>query len=177
MNFDDFMKLTDPSGLDDSVPASKIWKRMKIVSKLFQTPRKRTFPSGKTPLTIWGGPPAVIKSVSFMKSAKILKIYGFHQFSTFSSIWWLLVVSTTLYRAPNPRKCWKYCSNISKRLGNTRFRAVKAPLTIWGGLPVLVGSLNFVSFQKSWKIMIFDDFRWFSSFPDNFWSGSEPKPV
>ena len=105
------------------------------------------------------------RSIGVTKIMKISKIHDSRQFSTFSSFRWLLVVSTTLCRPPKPGKCWKYCSNISKCLGNARFRAGKTPLTIWGGLPVLVGSLDFVNFQKSWKIMIFDDFRWFSSFP------------
>ena len=162
MEFVDFTK--SPGGITTVIPVQSD-VRIKLFPNCFKRLGNVRFRAEKTPLTIWGGPPAVIGSVNFMKSLKILKIHDFHQFSTFSSIWWLLVVSTTLYRPPKPGKCWKYCSNISKRLGNARFRAGKTPLTIWGGLPVLVGSLNFVNFQKSWKIMIFDDFRWFSSFP------------
>ena len=132
---------------------------LKILFKHFETPRKRTFPSGKTPLTIWGGPPAVIGSVNFMKSSKILKIHDFHQFSTFSSIWWLLVVSTTLYRPQKPGKCWKYCSNISKRLGNARFRAGKnSPDHL--GWSTRVGRV--IEFRRFPKIMKNHDFWWFS---------------
>ena len=84
---------------------------------------------------------------------------------------WIFIISATPSglddSVPTTKtwKCWKYAPIFYKHLGNARFRAGKTPLTIWGGLPVLVGSLNFVNFQKSWKIMIFDDFQWFSSFP------------
>ena len=99
------------------------------------------------------------------KIVKINENHDFRWFPLFSLFWWLLVVSTTLYRPPKPDKCWNYCLNFLRHLGNVRFRPGETPLTIWGVLSVVVGSVNFMKFQKITKIMIFDDFHHFSTHP------------
>ena len=47
MIFDIFIILAAPSGHDDTVRVTKTWEMLKMLFKLFKTPRKRAFPAGR----------------------------------------------------------------------------------------------------------------------------------
>jgi len=79
------MILVTPSGLDDSVPATKTWEMLKMLFKHFETPQKRTFPSGKTPPDHLGWSTRVGWVIEFhkiQKNANIMIFDDFHHFPT-----------------------------------------------------------------------------------------------
>ena len=75
--FNIFINLVTPSGLDDFVPATKTWEMLKILFKHFETPRKRTFPSGKNSPDHLGWSTRVGRVIEFRKFPKIMKKHDF----------------------------------------------------------------------------------------------------